>query len=148
MSNNSQESVYFKKFEDHEVIGGEDFLPEDFTPCKGTVLVLTPPPKEVSEGGVVLVNPLASSVGRVVSVPKDDPICPVQPGDWIVTRYKDGQPADFGGDRSFCFIQYSDDHNSEILGFFPGDKYDGAKKRAKETRPEVKKKGEILAVVH
>lgn len=129
---NDQISTYYRKFQDHESLGGEDFLPEDFICCDGTVLVVIPPPKPVTEGGIILPEGSleSPSIGRVAAVPKNDPICPVRPGDWIVTRHMEGQPVTFSKRMDLRIIQYSDDHQSEILGYFPESKYDGAMKRS------------------
>lgn len=129
-----QISTYFSKFQDNEVVGGEDFLVEDFICCNGTILVVVPPPKPKTKGGIEL--PAASlqapSVGRVAAIPKDDPLCPVSPGDWIVTRHMEGQPVTFSGRGDLRVIQFSADHQSEILGFFPAQKYDEALQRVGE----------------
>jgi len=131
---NDQISTYFSAFQDTEVVGGEDFLVEDFVCCNGTVLVVVPPPKPKTKGGIEL--PVGSlqipSVGRVASVPKDDPLCPVSPGDWIVTRHMEGQPVTFSGRGDLRIIQFSGDHQSEILGFFPAEKYDEALQKVTE----------------
>lgn len=143
---NDQISTYFGKFQDHEVVGGEDFLPEDFVCCNGTVLVVVPPPKPVTEGGIHLPEGSleSPSVGRVASIPQNDPICPVKPGDWIVTRHMEGQPVTFSKRSDLRIIQFSDDHQSEILGFFPAEMYDEAQKRSIESRPaEVDEDAEV-----
>lgn len=133
----SQISTYFGKFQDSEIVGGEDFLPEDFICCKGTILVVIPPPKPVTEGGIVIPEGSleSPSVGRVASIPQDDPLCPVKPGDWIVTRHMEGQPVTFSRRTDLRIIQFSADHQSEILGFFPAEMYDEAQKRSLSSRP-------------
>lgn len=127
----TQENTYFGKFQDGEIVGGEDFLPEDFICCKGTVLVVVPPPKKMTEGGLHLPERSleSPSVGRVAAVPKDDPLCPVKPGDWIVTRHLEGQPVSFGKRGDLRIVQFSNDHQTEILGYFEAEKYNEALER-------------------
>ena len=146
---NDQISTYFSKFQDHEALGAEDFLSEDYICCNGNVLVMVPPPKKESDGGILFPERSlqSPSIGRVVAIPKGDPLCPVKPGDWIVTRHMEGQVVILSKDVEFRIIQFSDDHQSEILGFFPAEMYDEAQKRSMASLPEESEPVEPAGVI-
>lgn len=112
-----------------EISGLEDFEPEDFRPAPGTILVVRPPPKTETKGGIQLpeTSLIGSQVGKVAAVPwvpaegpralGKDPKCPVDPGQFIVFR-GDGSPVNFGERKDLILIQYMDGPDSEILGWF------------------------------
>lgn len=123
MVDHTQEATYYSAILDQDLSGLEDFQAERFVPSNGTVLVVLPPAKEETAGGVRLPSTAIEkpNVGRVASIPEDDPKCPVQPGDWVVWRQGDGQPVKFDGRTDMELLQYADDARSEILGCFKLD---------------------------
>lgn len=99
--------------------GLEGLSPEDFRPCKGTVLAVTPPPKKESKGGIILPDgsEMQSKLARVVAVP-DDPLCPCKQGDAVIIRDVSTRLA-FDNRQDLAIFQYTDDASSEILGIIP-----------------------------
>lgn len=106
----------------------EGFDEKDFHPCKGSILLLIPPPRKETEGGIHLPETAfeRSCVGRVVAVP-NDPACPVGVAQWVVFRDGSGTPLPFRHRQDLLLLNYTDGPDSEILGTFPVD-YCPAKK--------------------
>ena len=117
----TQERSYYSEIADATSSGTEDFKVEEFIPCKGTLLCVIPPAKEETKGGIFLNEDVREkpSVGRVAAVPPNDPTCPVKVGDWVVTRYMEGQDVNFDGRKDLVILQYCDGPDSDIVGFFP-----------------------------
>jgi hypothetical protein len=95
----------------------ENFSPEDFNPCLGSILVVIPPPKDM-EGSIHLpqIAQQPASVGRVVAVPPDAE-CPVSPGDWAFFRVGAGVNMSFEKREDLVLLQYCEGPASEIIGY-------------------------------
>lgn len=134
METKRAESLY-ESITPSEAKGVEGFKPEDFRPCKGTVLIIVAPVIDITAGGVVLpdVAQETPNYGRVAAVPlipieagmlsgtpDFDPLCPVKPGEWIVFSPSSGNEIPFAGRKDLRLISYTDDLTSEILGVFDG----------------------------
>lgn len=115
--------TFFEQITDASVGNLEGLSPEGFWCSPGNILVVVPPEKEVSDGGISIpeVAREKSCVGRVASVPKDDDLCPVQPGCWVVFRQYAGMPVPFGKRKDLLLLQYELGPASEILGWFSSE---------------------------
>lgn len=125
MVDHTQEATYYSAILDQDFSDLEGFQAEKFIPSNGTLLVVTPPPKEKTSGGLDLPATAIGkpNVGRVAAIPEDDPKCPFQPGDWVVWRQDDGWPVRFDGRKDMKLLQYEDGARSEILGCFRVDSF-------------------------
>jgi hypothetical protein len=107
---------YYREITDGEAAGFESLDPEQFAPCKGTILVVLPP-AIAKLGNIAIPDAMQErpSYGRVASIP-DDPNCPVERGQWVAFVQNCGRPIAFGGRQDLLLINYTDDVESEILG--------------------------------
>ena len=114
-----QETAYYSQLDEEACTGLEQFNPKDFIPSKGCILIVLPPKKERSDGGIFLPTDalVESSCGRVAAVPTDSN-CPVEIGDWVVMRVMGGDKVPFEGRSDMRLLHYTDDASSDILGFF------------------------------
>jgi len=114
-----QETAYYGQITEQACTGLEHFQPEDFICSKGSVLIVLPPKKEKTDGGIFLPTDamVESSCGRVAAVPPDEN-CPVEVGDWVVMRLMAGDKMPFQGRDDMRLLHYTDDASSDILGFF------------------------------
>jgi hypothetical protein len=146
METTRAESLY-EPITSDEAKGVEGFKPEDFHPCKGTVLIIVAP--IIDKIGNIHLPDAAQQVpnyGRVAAVPKrfeeggwhppgqtkeefqeelkkgvpSDPLCPVKPGDWVIFIPSSGTGIPFVGRKDLLLLSYTDDLTSEILGVFDG----------------------------
>ena len=110
---------FFEQITDAGMGNLEGLRPEGFQCSPGNILVVVPPEKEVSDGGISIpeVAREKSCVGRVASVPEDDD-CPVKRGYWVVFRQYAGMPVPFGKRKDLLLLQYERGPASEILGWF------------------------------
>lgn len=93
------------------------FTLDSCQPLPGTVIVSIPEPDEQTPGGLVIpvVAQEKKQIGRVLAVPKDDPGCPVAPGDWVFFRYMCPQALPLDGEKTLHILQYTQDSDSDIL---------------------------------
>ena len=122
MTQATQERTFFSPLLDAQTNGLEEFRVEEFRPCIGTVLVVTPPPRTKTKGGLTLPESAIGmpTWGVVASVPLDCD-CPVNIGDKVVFREGAGTAVAFNDRKDLLLLQYTDEADSEILGRFPVD---------------------------
>ena len=97
----------------------ENFQPEDFVPCPGSLLVVLPPPEDMA-GSIILPEAAQtpSSVGLVCAI-SNDPECPANPGDWVFFREGAAVHMTFGGRKDLALLNYCEGAASDILGLIP-----------------------------
>ena len=117
----SQQVAYYREITDTTMSGLENFRVVDFIPCPGTILIVLPPVSDTTEGGIIKGASMLkdSSVGRVAAVPQDDPTCPVELGDWVVSRFMEGHEVAFDGRTDLRLLHYCDGPDSDVVGIFP-----------------------------
>ena len=122
----TQERTYYGSIGEGNQSGCEDFHVEGFVPCNGTILVVIPPAKKETKGGIIKTERSLErpSIGRVAAVPPNDPKCPVKVGDWVVTRYMEGHMINFDDRNDLILLHYCDGPDSDIVGFFPDPDFD------------------------
>lgn len=123
-----------------EILGDEvggfvrRFQPEDFIPCRGTILIVMPPPETETSGGIKLPDRSVQDqfFARVAAVPEGDAGtleaegCPFRPGDWVVFHRNAQKNVLFENRKDVAVLQYAADASSEILGFIPADRVERA----------------------
>lgn len=137
MGTMTQERTYFGPILDAQTADLEGFRPEDFRPCPGTVLVVTPPPITTTKKGIILPDsaigmPTWGIVAAIPGIPRreedgyppdcedgPEPRCPVQVGDRVVFREGAGTPVAFQDRKDLLLLQYTAEADSEIMGRFP-----------------------------
>lgn len=116
----TQERTFFGPILDSQTADLEGFNPDDFRPCRGTVLAVTPPPMTETRKGIILPD---SAIGMptwaVVAAVPNDSDCPVQTGDRVVFREGAGTPVSFQDRKDLLLLQYTEGADSEIMGYFP-----------------------------
>jgi hypothetical protein len=117
------EQTLYSPILEAQAAGLEKFKAEDFQPLSGTILVVLPP-KIVKKGSIDLpeVSQIERNFARVSAVP-EEALCPVEPGDWVIFRAGSPLPLSFQGREDFALLNYCEGPESDLLGWFEGEKF-------------------------
>jgi len=110
--------------------------PEQFIPCKGTLLIVVPP--EIKKIGNIFLPDSAEEMqqrclARIAAVPpvgfeikenndfSYNTESMFKPGMWILFRAGSADPVPFAGRDDLFLLSYTDDVDSNVLGIIQGD---------------------------